>query len=147
MVPLRYAAGPNLAVRNTASRGFTLLEILVAFTVMAALLTVLLQVFSSGLRAAQLGEQYTRAVLLAEAKMASLEAEEDGLALGARAGSFDDTFEWRSTVTAYPIDAYPQLHELGVQVYPVMATVEVAWRARERRRSVSLNTLRLVPLP
>lgn len=143
----RNGAKPGLAVGNTTSQGFTLLEILVAFTVMAVLLTVLLQVFSSGLRATQLGEQYTRAVLLAQARLASLEAEEDGLKLGEQAGSFDDAFEWRSQVIAYRTDAYPQPEELAVPVYPVIATVEVTWHADGRQRSVSLKTLRLVPLP
>lgn len=143
----RNTARLGFAGKNTASQGFTLLEILVAFTVMAALVTVLLQVFSSGLRAAQLGEQYTRAVLMAQAKMASLEGEEDGLQLGEHSGSFDDTFAWRTKIIAYPTDAYPQPHELGVLVYPVMATVEVTWQTGERQRSVSLKTLRLVPLP
>ncbi|MFZ0255352.1 MAG: type II secretion system protein [Gammaproteobacteria bacterium] len=143
----RQRNAPTLAIGNTASRGFTLLEILVAFTVMAVLLTALLQVFSSGLRAARLGEQYTHAVLLAQSKMASLEVEEDGLKLGERAGSFDDNYEWRSEVTAYPTDVYPRLEELGIPVYPVTATVEVSWQTGRRQRSVSLRTLRLVPLP
>lgn len=143
----RNAAQPGRAIGNSTARGFTLLEILVAFTVMAVLLTALLQVFSSGLRAARLGEQYTHAVVLAQSKMASLEVEEDGLALGERAGSFDANYAWRSEVTPYPTDAYPQLEELGVPVYPVTATVEVSWQAGGRPRSVSLKTLRLVPLP
>ena len=137
----------SLTGGDTPSRGFTLLEILVAFTVMAVLLTVLLQVFSSGLRGAELGDQYTRAVLLAQSKMASLEAEEHGLKLGERAGRFDDTYAWRSEVTAYRTDAYLQPEELAVHVYPVMAMVEVTWQTGGRQRSVYLKTLRLVPLP
>jgi general secretion pathway protein I len=143
----RDGAKPCLAVGDATSQGFTLLEILVAFTVMGVLLTVLLQVFSSGLRAAQLGEQYTRAVLLAQTKLASLAVEEDGLKLGERVGHFDDAFEWRSRVIAYPTDAYPQPNELGVPVYPVSAMVKVTWQTGERQRSVSLKTLRLVPVP
>lgn len=143
----RSAARSTFMPGSAASRGFTLLEILVAFTVMAVLLTVLLQVFSGGLRAAQLGEQYTRAVLLAQSRMALLETEEEGLRLGELAGNFDDVYQWRTEVSAYSTDVYPQLEELGVPVYPVTATVEVSWQAGGRQRSVALKTLRLVPVP
>ncbi len=124
-----------------------MLEVLVAFTVMAVLLTVLLNVISSGLRAVELGEQYTRAVLLAQSKMAALEAEEEGLKLGARIGRFDDTYGWRSEITVYATDAYPRLGERGTSVYPVVATVEVSWQVGGPPRSVSLRTLRLAPAP
>jgi general secretion pathway protein I len=145
---LRNAARENLAfAASTTSRGFTLLEILVAFTIMAVLLTALLQVFSSGVRAARLGEQYTHAALLAQSTMAFLEADEDGLSLGEHAGRFDDTYQWRSQVSAYLTDAYPRLEELGVPVYPVTATIEVTWQTGGRQRSVLLRTMRLVPLP
>lgn len=141
--------GPKrpLGQAKCASRGFTLLEILVAFTVMAVLLTTLLQVFSGGLRAAQLGEQYTRAVLLAQSKMAALEADEDALALGVQTGNIDEIFQWHLSVSAYPTEAYPRLQELNMGFYPVTATVVVTWQADGRQRSVALSTLRLVSSP
>jgi len=43
-----------------------LLEVLVAFTVLAISLGVLFQIFSTGMRASRSAEEYTRATLLAE---------------------------------------------------------------------------------
>ena len=50
-------------------RGFTLIEILVAFMVLTLVLTVVFRIFSGGLRNVELSSDYTRAVLVAESQL------------------------------------------------------------------------------
>lgn len=124
--------------------GFSLLEVLVAFSIMALLLTALLQVFAAGLRSAALGDQYTRATLLAESKFAALGVEIP-LVEGEEQGASDGPYHWRLRLEPYwPLEA-PQAVDLSVR--PVLATVEVYWEEGNRQRVISLTTLRLAPQP
>ena len=92
-------AGPS---RHDGLRchGFSLLEVLVAFAILAVSLGVLMQIFSLGLRNVAVEEGYTRAVLLAESKLAGLGIEEP-LQPGETTGSFDDEYRWHVTVQPY----------------------------------------------
>ena len=54
------------APRSPGSEGFSLLEVLVATTIMGLVLVVLLQVLTSALRAQKTSWGYTQAVLMAE---------------------------------------------------------------------------------
>jgi general secretion pathway protein I len=87
-------------------RGFSLLEVLVAFAILALSLTVLMQVFSTGLRNISVGEDYTRAVLLAESVLASVGVEQS-LQEGEQTGAFDDRYgeeyRWRVAVSRYDL--------------------------------------------
>ncbi|MFZ2726568.1 MAG: type II secretion system protein [Methylococcaceae bacterium] len=48
------------------TKGFSLLEILIAFSIMAISLTILLKIFSTGVGTAMLAEDYNNAVQLGE---------------------------------------------------------------------------------
>lgn len=121
--------------------GFALLEVLVAFTILTLFLSVLFQVFSTGVRSARLGEEYTRAVLLAESKLASLGAQDD-VQEGEESGSFDDVYDWRASLEVYEWRESASPGELPVR--PFVASVEVSWGDGEQRRSVALTSLTLV---
>ncbi len=126
-------------------RGFTLIEVLVAFAILALALGVLLQVFSTGLRNARVSEAYTTATLLAESKLAQVGIE-DPLVEGQSVGRFDDRFRWLIEVRPYQEsepDAAPEREGLPVRAYEVVVTV--SWDEVHDKRSVSLTTLRLAP--
>lgn len=119
-------------------RGFTLLEILIAFAIMAVALGALMQAFSTGLESSSAARDYAVATMHARSKL-----EEVGITIpleaGTATGRFQDGYRWRVDIAradaeaeaaeAVPLDAY------GVEV-------SVAWGDR---RSVSLETLRLGP--
>lgn len=118
--------------------GFTLLEVLVAFTILVLLLGALLHVFSSGLNAARVGQQHTRATLIAQSKLAEL-ASKDVVIEGVQHGQ-DQTFRWQTTVVPYE-EVDKTLDELSVQPWEV--TVEVSWQDGSGSRSIALGSMLL----
>ncbi len=123
-------------------RGFSLLEVLVAFAILSISLGVLLQVFATGLRNAGLADDYTRATLYAESILAAV-GREAPLTEGERSGPVNEQFSWRSSVSRYT-EGLPESETAQFRVYRVI--VEVYWPGVMRNRSVVLETLRLVPV-
>lgn len=119
-------------------RGFSLLEVLVAFAVLALSLGVLLASFSTALRSASLSEAYTEAALLAESRLNAV-GREGRLEPGVEEG-IHDGYRWRVAVSPY------ERAEAGgrdVPVTPYRVEVTVHWREGVRERKVALTSLRL----
>ena len=120
-------------------RGFSLLEVLVAFTILAITLGVLTQVFSRALNTAALSGSYGRATALAEAGI-GLVGLDMPLEPGSRAGETEDGLQWQVLVTELPLgNLLPG--EPPLPAY--LITAEVAWETARGTRRVSLSTLRL----
>ena len=117
--------------------GFTLLEVLVAFAVLTVTLGVLLNIFSLAIRTTQTVQDQQKAVLLAESKLAELDA---GLTLrpGMERGDFDQRFEWETRVEEFDSRA---LLDNQSMLIPYRLSVVVNW---DENRRFELFTLRLV---
>lgn len=136
------------------SRGFSLLEVLVAFAFFALAGTALFGVFSGALRNASAAEDYTRAVLIAESRLASLGIA-TVLSPGTQSGEVEgDKYRWALEVRPYqqPQDgagdgagsAAALAPRLGVKL--MEAEVVVSWPGpRGTSQQVTLTTLRLAP--
>lgn len=125
--------------RAGGAAGFTLLEVLVALTIVALAITTLLQLSSQGLRLLKLSGEHQQAVLLADrlAREAEPGAEE------IRAGE-EGPFAWERRVRLVPV-----ARELTAPggVVPMLFSVSVAVRWGQSR-SVELATLKAaVPEP
>lgn len=123
----------------SSQRGFSLLEVLVAFVVMALTLGVLFQIFGTGLRTAGTADEYVRAATLAQGRLA-LAADTPPLEPGRRSGEFSGTpFRWEQVIAPYADGpARPE----GVEAYTV--SVRVFWPGGGRgERELTLDTLRL----
>jgi general secretion pathway protein I len=126
--------------RPNAAMGFSLVEVLVAFSILALSLGVLLALFSSGLRNTGVAYEYSRAVILAESKLAEPGVTEP-LEIGTRQGSFDGQYRWRTEVAEYLLKDEPIQASVPLRAYQV--TVRVSWSGVLGDRSVALSTLRL----
>lgn len=120
--------------------GFTLIEILVAFTVATLLLGALYQIFSTGLRSASLAGDYSNAVLLAESTLEGFGVEE-ALVAGESHDRVDRRYQRHVAIRPRPDLLSQGLARSAVTPYEV--EVSITWQSGRRPRSVSLSTIRL----
>lgn len=123
------------------SRGFTLIEVLVAFAIAAVMLGALYDVFSVSVGSENAADRYRNAVLLAQSALDALSTVpiSPGHSVD-RIGIYERTTE---------IIPRPDLVPKGMlyRALPYEVEVRVSWRDGIRQRSVQLDTLRLVPVP
>jgi len=129
--------------------GFSLLEVLVAFTLLALAMGVVMQIFSRGVNGATLADRYAKATMYAESMLSSVGSETE-LKEGSADGKFDDDFSWALAVRAYQ-DPYPK-DQAVIDYERLMPTqlfeveLKVSFMAEDRReRVLNLSTLRMGP--
>lgn len=122
--------------------GFSLLEVVVAFAILALALGTLYQIFSSTARRAVLVQEYSHAVLLADSRLTQI-GTVDVMKTGIDAGEFDEQYRWRQRVEPYPLPEGAT--DRPSPLVPYRVTVEVQWGQDEGQRSIALTTVRLGP--
>jgi len=125
--------GRPVTARRRREAGFSLLEALLAATVLATGVLLVSQGFSLGARAAALGRQYTQAALLAQGELTELMLEEN-LATVEPEGEFVDS----------PLAGarWSLVREDTGTAGLVRLTVTVAWGGLWGERQLSLSALR-----
>jgi general secretion pathway protein I len=120
--------------------GFTLVELLVAFTIATILLAAMLRVFAGGVRSSARTQDYGTALAIAESTLDSLGATAP-LNDGDVGDRQDGRYHIATAVSRYGTPAGGQY--LG----PYELVVTVSWPEGARRQAITLRTLRLAPLP
>jgi general secretion pathway protein I len=119
------------------ARGFTLLEIIVAFTILAVALVSLLQAFGTGLRGLSAAQASAGAVMIARSKL-----EEVGLTIplrdGESSGETDQGYEWRVSISRIEDPDLAEVFTSFVVPYRVEVSVKGANGGAEK-----LVTMRL----
>jgi len=123
-----------------AQQGYSLVEVLVAFVILAMSLTVLFRIFSSGLRNVDVSADYSRAVLVAEERMTA-PGRGDDLRPGVSSGVVADRYHWTRNISDYRVEAYDPMRDSGVAAFRI--EVEVLWESGRNERRVALSTIRL----
>lgn len=123
-------------------RGMTLIEVLVAFVVLSLTMAVIMQIFSGGMRNARLAESYSRAVFLAESRLAAVGTERP-LVAGVDIGQVGEDLRWQVTISPIDDDGTTQSQIMPVRLYQVRA--QVGWNEDGRQRQVELSSLRVGP--
>ena len=127
-------------------QGFSLLEILIAFSILALSLGILLKIFSAGVNTAIIAENYTTAVQLSESLMAKTGIETP-LQIGLYEGSENNIYHWQIEISPFifnpeNIDATLQKAEL----FKVKVTVN--WdNGNANDRQIELIKLKLINKP
>jgi general secretion pathway protein I len=125
--------------------GFTLLEVVVAMAILGIGLTVILELFSGGLRLARTSVEYTQAVNYARMKMEEMRVKQT-IEEGSEEGELDGTFRWQ--VETKRVDILPA--QTGTDYKPPVdlfrVKVNVLWKSGTKERSTSLETYRVIKL-
>ena len=144
-----HAPGPlcPLTTPGRRARGFSLLEVLVAFVILALVGTALFRLFGSSLNNASLADEYSRAALYAESLLATT-AVEAPLREGTNQGrSEDGRYAWSTKIEWYtPPGATSDQERLGqmLPLRPLRVSVSVRWPGDfGGERSLELSTVRL----
>ena len=120
-------------------KGITLIEVMVAFVILALSVTVLLRIFSSGLSNTLLSQQYVDAVTLAESQLAQVDTL-DELVPTVYSGSLD-RFVWHTSIRPY--QPWMESVDEVTQLSAFIVDVEVSWRERGKQRQVHLSSIKL----
>lgn len=118
------------------SRGFTLLEILVAFVILAVTVTVILQLFSANLKTLWMSDDYVTAATLADAKMREV----------LESGMLRENTSSETTPQGYRMDVVvaealeKRTENLTWKMYEV--ALKVSWQKEGKNRAISVRTLR-----
>ena len=124
------------------SRGFTLIEVLVALTLFALVGGSLLALVQTGLRTTALGNEYTHAALLARSKLTELQVYA-GLTPGVYEGEFDDRYRWQLTFT----ERQEEAEQTTLEQFPMDVRVSVLWGQGSEQKSVDIDTVLLSGSP
>lgn len=133
--------------RIGSPRGFSLIEVLAAFVILALVGTALFRLFSGALGNASLADEYSRAALYAESRLAGFGVE-TRLREGSDQGTSEDgRYAWSASVAPYvPPGTTPDMEAaapaMAVRVWRIAVTVRWPGSAGSDR-SVSLSTVRV----
>jgi prepilin-type N-terminal cleavage/methylation domain-containing protein len=127
------------AGRPPGAEGFSLLEVLVATTIMGMVLVVILQVLTSALRAQETSWGHTQAVLVAE-KILAENCEINTLARGTSQGR-DGRYDYVVKVTPQYELADPFADK---RILCSLIQVTLTWQEWGRNKTLELQTVRTV---
>jgi general secretion pathway protein I len=100
--------------RRARSHGFSLLEVLVAFVILALVGTALFRLFSGSLANVAAADDYTRAVLVAESALAAAAATQPLREATANGSADEGRIEWTTRVAPYtPPDVSADLQRVA----------------------------------
>lgn len=123
--------------------GFSLIEVVLAFTVFALIFGAIMQIMNRSMYNTRASHEFTQAALLAQSKLDVIGLEEY-LEPGVTSGEFDDKYSWELTVEPYIV-----LDERGLdpEANPVAlyrAVLVVFWGNEKVEREAAFETLRAV---
>ena len=128
----------NARMPPKTDAGFTLLEVIVAFALLATTVTVILQLFSSNLRVLSTSEDFVWATARAEAAMREVLDRKD-LTVGTSSETTPDGYTVETTISKA---LETRTRELPLEMLEV--DVKLSWSGARGERSMVLKTMKMV---
>lgn len=125
-----------LAVKRT--QGFSLIELLVAFSMTAMALTMMFQILGRGTSSLQLGQDYERAISIAQSRLAELTVNQQSTAL---TGVEMNKYHWRIRLNQGLLPKQIQANN----AFPLQVIeVDVAWQSKNKQKIITLQSVQPV---
>lgn len=130
-------------MRNRKQQGFTLLEVLVAFTLLALTFGTIMEIISGSAKNTVKASQNTKIAMLAQSKMDELGLFEV-LEEGSSQGDFDDTTSWSLEIAPYDAPYEGDIGQEFTSIDLMQVTLIVSSEIGSKQYEHVFNTLRAV---
>ncbi len=125
-------------------RGFTLIEVVVALAILAIGLTIIIELFSGGLRLGRASMEYTKAVNYARMKMEESMAK-SAIEEGTQEGESDDkTLRWQMGVNKVDLLSIDKSLDYKPPVELFKLKIDVFWKSGAKEKSTSVESLKVI---
>lgn len=147
MKPLKTA---SVSIMRRRSRGFTLLEVMLAFVIFALSFATVLEIMAGSMRSVGRANDDTEVALLAQSLMDSVGTEVP-IEEGQYSGTGMDRYNWNMDISLYDASADDageagidqELADMsGIELYRV--DLEIDWNTGRRERNLHFSTLHSV---
>jgi general secretion pathway protein I len=130
--------------RSNRNQGFLLIEVVVALAILGVGLTVVIELFSGGLRLARASMEYTKAVNYARIKMEEFTAK-PAVEEGTEEGESDDkTFRWQVGVKKVDLLSIDKSVDYKPPIELYQVKIDVFWKSGTREKSTSVESLKAI---
>lgn len=130
--------------RRSFEQGFTLIETLVAISILGICLVIILQLFSGGLRSGKLSDDYTRAIFYAREKMEEALLAEN-YTEEILEGEFEDGFRWKIEKTLDVSEEEEIEKKMPFSIFIIK--VSIRWPSGLHERHFEISTMKVAERP
>ena len=121
-----------------------MIEVVVALAILGVGLTVIIELFSGGLRLARASMEYTKAVNYARTKMEEI-AVKSAVQEGTGEGESDDkAFRWQVAVKRVDLLSIDKSMDYKPPIELFQVKIDVFWKSGSKERSTSLESLKAI---
>jgi general secretion pathway protein I len=126
------------------NKGFTLIEVVVALAIVGVGLTVIIELFSGGLRLARASMEYTKAVNYARTKMEEMTVKRT-IVEGTEEGESDDrSFRWQVAVKKVDLLSIDKSMDYKPPIELFQFKIDVFWKSGSKEKSTSVESLKAI---
>jgi len=119
------------------------MEVVVALAILGIALTVIIELFSGGLRLARISEEYSKATNYARMKMEEISLRQD-LEEGSEEGEFDEIYRWQVGVRKIDVLEMEKSETFRPLVELFEVKINVLWKSGAKERSTDIETYKTV---
>lgn len=127
------------ALRHFDWDGFTLIEVLVSVIILSMSLSVLMGVFSSGLKSKRMAQDYNIAVAQADNVLSDILLMSQSIEPGNESGVFENKSRWTAEIS--PWDGHGEIpwDSDGKGLFKIAVTI--TWMTGEQEKNYTLQTI------
>jgi general secretion pathway protein I len=135
---------PRCLGRARVGKGFTLIEVVVALAILGVGLTVIIELFSGGLRLGRTSMEYTKAVNYTRMKMEETMVK-PAIEEGTQEGESDDgTFRWQVGVKKVDLLSIDKSIDYKPPIELFQVRIDVFWKSGSKEKSTSVESLKTI---